>query len=47
MAMMNSVHMWFRPLRDELSLTCNDDSARPLEKGVFRRIFGETHRDRR
>ena len=42
MAMMNSVHVWFRPFRDELSRRRDDDIGRQIWTFVFRRINGET-----
>ena len=42
MAMMNSVHVWFRPFRDELSRRCDDGIRRQIRNSVFRRINGET-----
>src|SRR6185437_12059484 len=42
MAMMDSVHVWFRPFRDELSLRRDDGRAAQNGKTEFRRKFGET-----
>ena len=42
MAMMDLVHVWFRPFRDELSLRRDDGRAAQNGKGTFRRKFGET-----
>ena len=42
MAMMVWVHVWFRPFRDELSLTRDDGRAAQKRKGQFRRKNGET-----
>lgn len=39
MAMMVSVHVWFRPFRDELSLTRDDGRVAQKGKGQFRRKF--------
>ena len=41
MAMMNSVHVWFRPFRDELSRRYDDGIRRQIRNSVFRRINGE------
>jgi hypothetical protein len=46
MAMMDWVHMWFRPFRDELSLRRDHGRAAQNGKGTFRRKFGETPRRR-
>ena len=43
MAIMDLVHVWFRPFRDELSLTRDDGRDAQNGKGTFRRKFGETH----
>lgn len=42
MAMMDWVHVLFRPFRDELSLTRDDDMVGQKGKRAFRRKFGET-----
>ena len=42
MAMMDLVHVWFRPFRDELSLKRDDGRAAQKRKGRFRRKNGET-----
>ena len=42
MAMMDCVHVWFRPFRDELSLRRNDGRAVQNRKGRIRRKSGET-----
>lgn len=41
MAMMELIHVWFRPFRDELSLKRDDRSAVQNGKGRFRRKNGE------
>jgi hypothetical protein len=42
MAMMDLVHVWFRPFRDELSLTSDDGRVAQKRKRQFRRKNGET-----
>lgn len=42
MAMMELIHVWFRPFRDELSLKRDDRSAMQNGKGRFRRKNGDT-----
>ena len=42
MAMMDWVHVWFRPFRDELSLRRDDGRAAQKRKRQFRRKNGET-----
>jgi hypothetical protein len=42
MAIMDLVHVWFRPFRDELSLTRDDGMDAQNGKRTFRRKFGET-----
>ena len=42
MAMMYSVHVWFRPFRDELSRRCDDGIGRQIRNSAFLRINGET-----
>jgi len=42
MAIMDLVHVWFRPFRDELSLTRDDGSVAQKRKRQFRRKNGET-----
>ena len=44
MAMMDLVHVWFRPSRDELSLKRDDGRVEQNRKRKFRRKNGETAR---
>ena len=45
MAMMDLVHVWFRPFRDELSLRRDDGRDPQKGKGRFRRKNGETAKE--